>query len=217
LVLLEPLAEPNAQNLDFAYVYGSALIKGGRRRDGLPLIEKVAEAGKSADAYLLAGSTWLQLNEFELARKDLEQALRLDPKIPSIYTLVGTACDKTGDVKAAEAAFREALKANPEDFEANLYLGAILSKRREVAESKPYLEKAVALNPSSSMARYEMALLKSTSGDYQAALDDLEKVVQQDPEWLEPHVQLASLYYRLQRQIVDRITAEQQKQGPGRP
>jgi Tfp pilus assembly protein PilF len=67
-----------------------------------------------------------------------------------------------------------------------------------------------------------MAMLKSTSGEYEAAAQDLESVIKDDPNWLEPHVELASLYYRLhrpadgarERQIVEKITAEQQAQGP---
>jgi tetratricopeptide (TPR) repeat protein len=223
VTLLEPFDGKNSRNLDFQYAYGSALIHAGKRRDGVAHIEKVAEQGKSADAYLLAGSTLLQLNEFEQARRDLDAALQLDSKLPNIYTLAGTARDKTGDVKEAETAFREALKINPDDFDANLYLGAILYKRREVDEARPYLDKAIQLNPSSSMARYEYAMLKSTSGQFEDAARELEKLVKDDPDWLEPHVELASLYYRLhrtadgakERETVERLTAEQQKRGPG--
>jgi tetratricopeptide (TPR) repeat protein len=222
VVLLEPLEAANAQNLDLAYVLGSALIATGRRREGVTRIERVAKESNSADSYMLAGSTLLQLNEFEPARKDLDQAVRLNPKLPGIYSIDGTARDKMGDVKAAEVAFREALRLNPDDFEANLYLGAILLKRRELDESRPYLERAVRINGSSSMAVYEMAMLKSTTGEYESAAQDLEKLVKNDPKWLEPHVELASLYYRLhrpadgakERQIVDQITAEQQAAGP---
>ena len=186
-------------------------------------MEKVAKATYDADAYVVAGATLLQLNEYEQARQDLEQALALKPKIPGLYTLVGTARDKTGDVKDAEPAFREALKANSDDFEANLYLGAILYKRRDVDEAKGYLERALRLKPSDSMARYEAAMLKSTSGDYATAASELELLVKDDPDWLEPHVELATLYYRLhrpedgakERQIVDSLSAKQQAQGRG--
>jgi len=222
--LLEPLEPANAQNLDLEYAYGTALIKVGKRRDGVARIEKVAKAGNSADAYLLAGSTLLDLNEFESARRDLDAALRLDPKLPGVYTLAGTARDKTGNVKEAETAFRESLRINPDDFDANLYLGAILYKRRDLDEAKPYLDRALRLNPSSSMARYEEAMFESTSGQYEAAAQDLEKLVKDDPTWLEPHVELASLYYRLhrnadgakEREIVDKLTADQQARGPGK-
>jgi tetratricopeptide (TPR) repeat protein len=224
VTLLEPLENANSHNLDFEYAYGFALIKAGKRRDGVALIEKVAKSGNSADSYLLAGSTRLDLNDFEAARTDLEAALHLDPKLPDIYTLLGTARDKTGDTANAETAFREALKRNPDDFDANLYLGAILYKRRALDEAKPYLDRALQLNPTSSMARYEAAMLESTAGQYEAAAQALEKLVKDDPNWLEPHVELASLYYRLhrpadgarEREIVDKLTADQQAQGPGK-
>src|ERR1700722_6648410 len=224
LSLLEPLESKYAQNMDFEYVLGSALIATkGRRREGVARVEKVAKAGADAAAYVLAGATLLDLNEYEPARQDLEEALRLNPRLPKLYTLVGTARDKTGDVKGAEAAFREALKTNPDDFEANLYLGAILYKRRDVDEAKGYLDRALRLKPSDSMARYELAMLKSTSGDYATAALELESLVKDDPDWLEPHVELATLYYRLhrpedgakERQIVDSLSAKQQAQGPG--
>jgi tetratricopeptide (TPR) repeat protein len=225
LNLLEPVESKYAQNMDFEYVLGSALIATkGRRRDGVARIEKVAKAGSDAAAYLLAGATLLDLNEYEHARPDLEEALRLNPRLPKIYTLVGTARDKTGDVKDAELAFREALKTNPDDFEANLYLGAILYKRRDIDEAKGYLDRALQLKPTDSLARYEAAMLKSTSGDYETAARELELLVKDDPDWLDPHVELATLYYRLhrpedgakERQIVASITAKQQAQGPGK-
>jgi tetratricopeptide (TPR) repeat protein len=225
LTLLEPLENKYAQNMDFEYVLGSALINTkGRRRDGVARMEKVAKAGPDASAYMLAGATLLDLNEYAQARADLEAALQLNPRLPGLYTLVGTVRDKTGDVKAAEPAFREALKANPDDFEANLYLGAILYKRRNIDEAKGYLDRALRLKPNDSMARYESAMLKSTSGDYETAARELELLVKDDPDWLEPHVELATLYYRLhrpedgakERQIVDSLTAKQQAEGPGK-
>jgi Flp pilus assembly protein TadD len=224
VALLEPLENRFSSNMDFEYVLGRALITSGRRRDGVERIEKVAQAGPSADAYLFAGATLLDLNEFERARKNLEEALRLAPTIPGIDTQVGIARDKTGDTANAEAAFRKALESNPNDFQANLYLGAILYKRRDVAGAKRYLDRAIELKPKDSMARYESAMLKSTSGDYENAARELEQLTKDDPDWLEPHVELAALYYRLhrpedgakQRQIVDQITAKQQAQGPGK-
>jgi Flp pilus assembly protein TadD len=176
VTLLTPLETANVQNPDFDYVLGSALIKAGQRREGVSKLEKSAELGKSADAYMLAGS------------------------------------------------FREAVKLNPDDFNANLYLGAILYKRRQLDEAKIYLEKAVQLNPASTMAGYELAMQESASGENEAAAQELEKVVAMDATWLEPHIELASLYYRLhrttdgakERRVVDKLTAEQQARGPGR-
>ncbi len=224
VTMLEPLEAANSRNPDFDYVLGLALIKAGRRREGVPRIEKSAELGNSPDAYVLAGATLLDLNEYEQARKDLEKALQLDPTLRGLHTLVGMARDKTGDQKQAEPAFRQALEENPDDFDANLYLGALLYKQRHMDEAKIYLEHAVKLKPDDLMARYESAMLKSTSGDYETAAKELEGVVRDNPNWLEPHVQLTSLYYKLhrptdgakERAIVDKLTAEQQAKGPGK-
>jgi tetratricopeptide (TPR) repeat protein len=224
VVMLLPLEADNESNPDFQYVLGAALVQSGRPREGIPRLEKMAASTHSADAYLLAGATLLDIRQFERARVDLEAALVLDSKLPHIYSLTGTARDKTGDVAQAEIAFREALRIDSNDFDANLYLGAILFKRRNVDQAKPHLEKALQLNPASSMARYEVAMWKSNSGQYEDAAKDLEAVIKEDPTWLEPHVELATVYYRLhrpadgakERQIVEQMTAEQQSKGPGK-
>jgi len=220
--LLLPLEARNSQNLDFQYVLGSALIRVGRRREGVAHIEKEAAGNNNADSYLLAGATLLDMNEFESARRDLEAALRLNPKLPNIYTLVGKVRDKTGDTAQAETAFREALRVNADDFEANLYLGAILYKQRENDEARTYLDRALKLRPSDSMAQYESAMLESNEGRFEAAAQQLEQVIKKDPQWLEPHVALATLYYKIhrpddgarEREVVERLTAEQQARGP---
>ena len=225
VAMMTPLEAENAANPDFEYVLGTALIQSGGRREGAEKLGKVAEATNSADAYLLAGATLMDLNDFGKSRVDLEAALRLNPKLPHIYSLTGIARDRAGDIAAAEPAFREALREDPEDFDANLYLGAILYKRRDVDEAKPYLDKALQLRPDSVLAVYEHAMWEDTAGHYEDAGKELEAAVKLDPTWLDPHVALATVYYKLhrpedgakQRAIVDTMTAQQQTKGPGVP
>ena len=223
VAMMAPLEAANAQNADFDFVYGSALAASGKARDGVERLEKSAQLSNAPDSYVLAGSTLLGLGDYERARHDLDEALKLNPDLPAdVYSLDGEARDKNGDLTEAETAFREALKRDPDNFKANLYIGAMLYKRRDMDQAKPYLDKAVRLNPKDTMANYEDAMLKSTSGDTAGAAAQLEEVEKADPKWLEPHVELATLYYKLhrpkdgarERAIVDQITAEQQKQGP---
>jgi len=217
-----PLAASYPENLDLAYVAGTALIRDGRRSDGLPLVDRVAKQGNSADAYLLAGATYLGLNQFDPALEDLEAALRLNPDLPDIHTLVGIARDKVGNAQGAEPEFRKALQKNADDFRANLYLGALLYKRRDLHSARIYLEHALHLEPSSALARYEFALTEGALGQFEAAAADLQAVIHKSPDWLDPHVELAALYYKMhrtaegakEREIVDRLAAQQQAQGP---
>lgn len=221
-VMLAPMESENAKNTDFEYVLGTALIQAGKRRDGVTRIERVAHATNSADAYLLAGSTLISLNEFKGARVDLEESLRLNPQLPGVLTLVGMARDLDGDPTNAEPILREVLQRDPNDFDANLYLGAILYKRRDMENAKIYLDRATTLKPSNPTAGYEMAMWYSSSGQYAKAAKLLEALVKSNPDWLQPHIELANVYYRLhrpedgakERTIVAKLSARQQSEGP---
>lgn len=222
VALLTPLEAGNAANSDFEYVLGSALVHSGHRREGVDRLEKVAAATQGADAYLLAGSTLMDLNDFARAQTDLDNALRLNPNLPGVYTLEGMVKDMNGDAAGAEPVLREAVRRDAADFNANLYLGAILYKRRDMDEAKTYLEHALKIQPSSPTAIYEMALWENASAHYDDAARELESLEKSNPDWLQPHVELATIYYRLhrptdgarEREIVAKMKAQQQSEGP---
>ncbi len=222
VALLTPLEAAHPEDLDLAYVLGSALIASGKERDGLVLVERVAKRVNSADAYMLAAKTRLKLNDFGAASEDLEAAARIDPHLPDLYTLLGIAKEGAGDLEGAEKDLRAALELNRNDFQANMHLGGILYEKRDLDGAKTYIQRALDITPDSLFALYELALVKGATGQVDAAVSDLEKIVQRDPNWLDAHVQLAALYYKQhrqadglkERQIVDRLTAEQQKKGP---
>jgi Flp pilus assembly protein TadD len=223
LVVVSAIAQAHPEDLDLAWVLGSALIADGKQREGLALVERVATQRNNADAYALAGKTWLKLGDPDKAIPDLEAAVRLNPGIPGIYTLRGVAREGTFNNDGAEADLRKALDQNANDLEALVHLGAILYTRRDLAGAKTYLDRALRVDPSSLFGLYEMALWKSASGQLDGAVSDLETVVSRDPGWMQAHVQLAALYYRLnrpndglkERQIVERLSAEQQKAESG--
>ncbi len=223
LAAVAAMAQAHPDDLDLAWVHGSALIDAGKLRDGLADVERVATARNNADAYALAGKTWLKIGDPDKAAPDLEAAVRLNPALPGIYTLRGVAREGTFNNDGAEADLRKALEQDANDLEALEHLGAILYTKRDLAGAKTYLDRALKIDPSSQFGLYEMALWKSASGQLEGAVKDLETVVRHDPNWTQAHVQLAALYYRLnrpedglkERQIVDRLTAEQQKAEAG--
>lgn len=212
--LLEPLEKANSDNLDLEWALGSALIRVGRTQEGVERVEKVAERGHSAEAYMLAAQSRLKRGDLDPARRNYDAAMRLDPNLPGLYTLGGMIMDYTGDRKGAMTAYQMGLKANPNDFEARLRLGALLYDQRQLDAATEQLHRALDLDPTSRFARYELARVERAQGQEEAAAKDLEEVVRAEPDWLPPHIELASLYYRLKRpedgarekQIVDRLT-----------
>jgi tetratricopeptide (TPR) repeat protein len=220
--LLKPLERTNESNADFEFVLASALIEASRQDEGLPKMERVARSTRSAEAYVIAGSTRMDRREFREARADLDAAIEIDPAIPGLYTLAGQARDALGDTEPAASAFQSALRADPRDATANLYLGTIRLKRRDLDGARPLLELALQLQPQNRQAQLQMAKLDAMSGKNEEAVALLERLEKADPNWLDPHVELAPLYYKLrrpddgqrERSIVDQIQAKQQKAGP---
>ena len=218
--LLAPLEASEPENLDLAWALSLALIHEGHLRDGMTRAEKVAKGRDSAEAWMVAADSALRINEFERARQDLDGALRLNANLPGVYTLEGKVLQDLGDNEGAAAALRKAIAMDPNDFEAHLNLGAVLNTQRDLAGAKVEIDRALALKPSSAAARFEAARLERSEGQLDSAVKDMETVVRANPDWLQPHIELAALYYRVkrpqdgakERAIVDRLTAKQQQQ-----
>ena len=219
IMVLKPVEAAHPDDLAVAWLLGSALIRTGHQRDGLDRVDRVARQGNNPEAYLLAGQTALKMNEFERARDYADAALRLNPRLPGAQTLRGTVLSYLGDLQSAVAALQKAVQADPNDFDAQVALGAVLHTERDLDGARQHLERALQLKPDSNLARYEWARLERTEGHVEAAVKDFERVVHDDPNWAQPHVELAALYFRLNRQedgdreraVFDRLTAEQQK------
>ena len=217
--LLSPMEAAQPGNLDLEWLLGSAMIHDGRAPQGIDRVENAAAKGANADAYLLAGQTRLAMNQYDLAQRDADAAQRLNPGLEGLPTLNGMILEQTGDYDAAEKALRKALTVSADDFNAHLYLGGIYYFRRNLDQAKLHLTRALELQPNSAQAQYELALVARTEGHLDVALKYLETLVRQSPDWLQPHVELASLYYRLhrpeegakERHIVDGMMATQQQ------
>ena len=224
IAVLSPLEAAHAEDLDLAWALGAALIHTGRLRDGLARVQRVAERGDSAEAWLLAGDTSLRLNFFEQALRDVDTAIRLNSRLPGAYTLRGKTLQYLGDDEGAATALRKALEANANDFEAQLNLGAVLTSARDLEGARQHLAIALRLQPDSPLVRFEMARLERAEGKLEAAVQDMEAVVRADPSWLQPHIELAALYYRVkrpedgarERALVERLSEQQrQRELPG--
>lgn len=217
--LMTPLEEAHPDDLAVAWLLGSVLIRTGRTREGLERVEKVAQQGHSAEAYMLAAEARLTLQDFEGARRSVDAAMRLNPHLPGLYTLNGMVMQYGGDVEGAAAAFQRALEANPSDFEAQARLGSVLYYERRLDEARVHLKRALEIDAASVFYRYELARVERAQGQLEAAVKDLEKVVRHEPGWLPARVELVALYYRLNRpedgarekKIVDRLIEERQR------
>jgi Tfp pilus assembly protein PilF len=216
--LLDPLQATHGDDMGFIYMLGTALVRDNQAARGQVIIDKILKNGDSAEARLLLGTTKLAVHDPQGALVDLQKAIELDPKLVSAHSIYGRALMEAANPEEAQKAFRAELTLNPNDFDSNLYLGAFLKGEQRYDEALPYLQHALEVRPGDPGVRYQIAALHLAEGNLDQAQRELEALVKASPDFLEAHVSLATLYFRLKRKgdgdreraIVTKLTAEKQ-------
>ena len=202
---------------------GTALIRDEQPARGQVLVDRILRNGDSAEARLLMGATKMSVHDFSGALQDFQKAVELNPKLPDVYAYYGMAMAATGDTPGAAVAFRKELDSNPIDYTSNVQLGILLKQDEKYAEARQCFQRAMHVRPGDAAARYQLATLDLMDGHTEEALTALEKLTKEIPQFVEAHVSLATVYYRLKRKedgdkeraIVLRLNAEKQAAEPG--
>jgi tetratricopeptide (TPR) repeat protein len=221
--LLAPLEKESPGDKALIYLLGTALIRDNQPARGQVLVDRILREGESAEAHLLLGTTKLNAQEFAEALVDLKKAVDLNPHLPDVYSYYGMALLSTGDMAAAADAFRKELESNPNDFVANLQLGAVLKQDQRYDEALAAFARALRIRPGDPGVRYQQATVDLLTGKVEQACAKLEALLKESPQFVEAHVSLATVYYRLKRKedgdreraTVLKLNAESQANQPG--
>jgi Tfp pilus assembly protein PilF len=221
--LLTPLHDASPDDRAVAYLLGVALLQDKQIDKGKLVLDGVLRDGESAETRLLMGASKLGAGDYAGAREDLQRAAEMNPSLPMVHGFLGRALMNVGDLPGAAAEFRRELKNDPNDFDANLFLGVLLKQDNALEEAMARFEKAAALRPGEPAAAYQVGSLRLQLGQTDGAREVLEKVVAAAPDFLEAHVSLALVYYRLKRKadgdrerdIVRELERKAQEQQPG--
>ena len=213
--LLQPREQMFGNDLAFAYVLGTALLDLQRTDEGQTYVDRIFGAGESAEAHLLMGIAYMNRKDFREARAELQQAIKLNPRLPTVHALYGRTVLALGDHQAAEGAFRRELEQNVNDFQANIQMGNLRSRAQRFAEAAAYIERAVSIRPDDFAARRLLANLRLQTGRVEEAAALFEALVKETPDAVDLHVQLATAYNRLkriaeaqrERGIIDKLNA----------
>ena len=220
---LSPIADADADNRTVAYLLGSALIGDGQLDKGQAIIDRLFRHDDSAEAHLLMGSILLLADDAQGALKEVQRAIELNAKLPSVQAWYGRVLMRLGDTEKAKAAFKTELSSNANDFDSNLYLGVLLRQDKQLDEARTHLQRAIQLRPREQYARYHLAAVYAAAGKPGDALPLLEGVLKEHGDFVEARVLLASVYYRLNRKadgdrekaLIQKSNADQQAKQPG--
>jgi tetratricopeptide (TPR) repeat protein len=221
VTLLQPREAMFQDDLAFAYVLGTALVRTGDERQGQLYIDRIFKKGDSAEGHLMMGIAHLNRFDYPEAKSELERALALNSSLPTANSAYGRALLGLGDHAEAERAFQKELSVNVNDFESNLMLGSMRKSAQDFDAALTYLNRAVVIHPKDVTARKLVASLKLQTGAVEEAAAMLEQIVADEPDAVDAHVQLATAYNRLKRKddadreraIIERLNREiQEKQ-----
>ena len=171
----------------------------------------------------MLGTAKMGIQDFAGARDEFAKAVALNPNLPDAHVLYAKALMFTGDSDLSRKQFQAELLVDPYNFDANLQLGANARQEQNYELARKYFVRAEETRPGDPGVRYQLALIDVGQGQLDQARQILEGLVKESPQFLEAHVTLSLVYYRLkrpedskrEREIVQKLTAEVQAKQPG--
>ncbi len=150
------------------------------------LDEAIVVFGKAIDSapdwsrpYVTRGAAFILVNDPASARRDLEQALNLNPADMNTVCLRGMALLKLGEKRGALADFRRVTAAAPDDAALSTNIGGTLIKNNMSSEAVYFLSHAISRHPRDNGRAYFLrAQAYSHLGEKQKAVQDLKKAAQ---------------------------------------
>ncbi|MFP5249876.1 MAG: tetratricopeptide repeat protein [Acidobacteriota bacterium] len=136
---------------------------------------------ESAEADMLAGEAYDELNNSAGALEEFQAAVKADPKQPNVHFGYGYLLWKALKFRDAEAEFKAELAQNPENPLALAYLGDSEMRLNQTDAAMPHLEQAVRIQPAIPIAHLDLGILYEGRGRKQDALRELKAAERLEP------------------------------------
>ncbi|MEW6751071.1 MAG: tetratricopeptide repeat protein [Candidatus Latescibacterota bacterium] len=161
------------------------------------LRERVTRAPQDARLRVVLASAYFADGNAGAARRELQEALRLQPQFPEAHCNLATVLHALGELASARAHYEAALEADSSMVEAMAGLGTLLCRTPERARGLAVLERAVALDARRHPARLSLALAYHRAGDFPRAIGHLQTLMAQEEDYPGAQQALANAWYRL--------------------
>lgn len=162
-------------------------------------IDKALSINKNAlNAYIMRADIAInQAQDFESALTDMNEAIRLQPRLPGLYVNRAYLRYSLDDFFGAMADFDYALQLDPLN-ETALFNRALL-EMETAANDKALddLNRIIELDPANTRAYYNRAIVNNAKGLYKDAIADISKVIDEVPDLPEPYFMRSQMHYSL--------------------
>ncbi len=212
--LLSPLEAELSGSPALNYLLGVALEESGEIARGTPLVESaLQDTGWPTSRFrsemrsdwlnrlARRGTVLMETGDYPGAARHLGRAIALDPGVPGLNATYGKLLRLMNRHDEANRAFLRELEINPDDYDANLYHGIFLfENEQKYEEALARFERALRTRPGDADARFQMGLVYNSANRIEEAVQTIKSVVDENPNFMEGHVTLTGLYFRLGRE-----------------
>ena len=140
------------------------------------------------------GSVYLRRGEFELALKDFNTGISINPNIPTIYNNRAVTYRRMGAFKEAMADLNRAIELNPKYHTAYNSRGVLFMKLKEFARALDDFKLATKFKPEYARAHTNKGVAHAKLGLFDEALKDHARTLKLTPWSAEAHYNLAVAY-----------------------
>lgn len=133
-------------------------------------------------AYLNRADAYANLKSSRDAIKDLNTAIKLDPKYADAYCSRGSIYNNLGNHQQALNDYSQAIELNPKYSDAYYNRGIVHDKLGNYQQAIEDFDKAIKIDPYNIKAYVNRAVLYISLGNYQQAIKDCDKAIELNPQ-----------------------------------
>src|SRR2546427_2091588 len=151
----------------------------------------------NAEAHLLLGRAYHNLNRTGSAIEQFKKALTLAPQLPLAHYHLGYAYQSQGNQKSALDEFKKEIELNPNFYDSYWLAGNIELERGKFEAAEDFYGKGIRLKPEGFQAHYGMGRARLAKKQVAAAETELRRALELKPDDVEAHYALARAYQQM--------------------
>src|SRR5436190_12149678 len=144
--------------------------------------DDAAARSKTAQGHLEQGRSYASSGDHTRAIAELDEAIRLDPKLVAAYWQRGIAYANKGDHTRAIADYEQALVLDPQSTDAYYGRGFSNAMKGDYDRAIADFDEAIRLNPKLAGAYWQRGVAYTKKGDQTRAIADYDEAIRLDPK-----------------------------------
>lgn len=176
------------------------LYEEGKFQEAIREAEKVIEDKPDCvEAYALVGEIYIEIKQYEKARKYLDYAMKKDPSSAINFIHLGESYFEAGKYDKAMAIYKKVAELYPDNADAALDIGEVYVQWRNYRLAEYYLKKAMHLRPDYFSPYNELGNLYLELRRYKEAEKFYKESLKRKPDYVDAMIGLGKTYIALNK------------------